>query len=264
MSRIWPMSSPLRAELRAELDRLFAAIGFLTRLPVPRAAIYDPAWLVRSAKYFPLVGTLVGAIGAAILVTSGAIWSGVLPALLATAATILVTGALHEDGLADTVDSFGGRTREARLAIMKDSRLGTFGALGLGLSLAMRVGALAALAPDLAAWALVASHAGSRLATVLAMTMLPHAGEAATSRSSYSPDRLQAGEIAVAAVLALLPMLPAEPRLAFAGLLAGGAGALILALVMYRRLGGYTGDVLGAIEQVFHVGFLLGVAAVAR
>jgi adenosylcobinamide-GDP ribazoletransferase len=65
-------------------------------------------------------------------------------------------------------------------------------------------------------------------------------------------------------VLALLPMLPAEPRLAFAGLLAGGAGALILALVMYRRLGGYTGDVLGAIEQVFHVGFLLGVAAVAR
>jgi adenosylcobinamide-GDP ribazoletransferase len=265
MSRIWTMSSPLRAELRAELDRLFAAIGFLTRLPVPRAAIYDPAWLVRSAKYFPLVGTLIGAIGAAILVTSGAIWSGgLLPALLATAVTILVTGALHEDGLADTADAFGGGTREARLAIMKDSRLGTFGALALGLSLAVRVGALAALAPDLAAWALVASHAGSRLATVLGMAMLPHAGDAATSRISYSPDRLQAGEIAVAAVLAILPMLPAEPRLAFAGLLAGGAAAVILALLMFRRLGGYTGDVLGAIEQVFQVGFLLGVAAVAR
>jgi adenosylcobinamide-GDP ribazoletransferase len=248
---------------RAELDRLFAAIGFLTRLPVPAAAVYDPAWLVRSAKYFPLVGILVGAIGAAILVTAGAVWSGVLPALLAVAATILVTGALHEDGLADTADSLGGRTREARLAIMKDSRLGTYGALALGLSQAIRISALAALAPDLAAWALIASHTGARLATVLAMAALPHAGDAATSRSSYSPDRLRAGEVAVAGFLALLPMLPGDPPVAFAGLLAGSAAAVILGLLMWRRLGGYTGDVLGAIEQVFEIGFLLGVSALA-
>jgi adenosylcobinamide-GDP ribazoletransferase len=257
------MSSPRRAELRAELGRLFAAVQFMTRLPVPMATVHDPAWLVRSAKYFPLVGILVGAVGAAILVTAGAVWSGVLPALLATAATILVTGALHEDGLADTADSLGGHTREAQLAIMKDSRLGTFGALALGLSLAMRVAALASLAPDLAAWALIASHAGARLATVLAMAALPHAGDADTSRTSYSPDRLHGGEIALAAFIALLPMLPAEPRFAFAGLLAGGAAALILALAMYRRLGGYTGDVLGAVEQVFEIGFLLGIAAIA-
>jgi adenosylcobinamide-GDP ribazoletransferase len=248
--------------LRAELDRLFAAIAFMTRLPVPPAATHDAAWLVRCAKYFPLVGILIGAIGAAILVTAGAVWSGVLPALLATAATILVTGALHEDGLADTADSLGGRNREARLAIMKDSRLGTFGALALGLGVALRVAALATLAPDLAAWALIASHAGARLATVLALAALPHA-DADPGRTSYAPDRLHAGEIALAAVVAILPMLPAEPRFAFTGLLAGGALAVAVAFALYRRLGGYTGDVLGAIEQVFEIGFLLGVAAIA-
>jgi adenosylcobinamide-GDP ribazoletransferase len=259
MWRIWPMFSPPRAEL----DRLFAAIGFMTRLPVPAAAIHDPAWLPRSAKYFPLVGILVGAIGAAILAGAGSLWSGVVPALLATAATILVTGALHEDGLADTADSLGGRTREARLAIMKDSRLGTFGALALGLSLALRVAALAALSPGLALWALVAGHAGARFATVLVMAMLPHAGDAATSRSSYSPERLRAGEVAVAALFAILPLLPLGPQLAFTGLVGGGVAAGLLAAAMRRRLGGYTGDVLGAVEQVAEIGFLLGIAALA-
>lgn len=250
--------------LRAELDRLFAAIGLLTRLPVPAAAIRDPAWLVRSAKYFPLVGTLIGAIGAAILVTAGAVWSGPLPALLATAATILVTGALHEDGLADTADSLGGRTRQARLAIMKDSRLGTFGALALGLSAALRVTALASLTPGLAVWALVAGHAGARFATVLVLAMLPHAGDASTSRTSYSPERLHAGEVTTAALFTILPLLPLGPRLALAGFLAGGAAAFLLAAAMRRSIGGYTGDVLGAVEQVAEMGFLLGVAAAAR
>ena len=257
------MSSPPHADLRAERDRLLIAIQFLTRLPVPLAAIHDPSWLPRSATYFPLVGIMVGAIGAAVMAGAASLWSGIVPVLMAIAATILVTGALHEDGLADAADSLGGRTREARLAIMKDSRLGTFGVLALGLSLALRAAALAALAPAVALWALVACHAGARFATVLVMAMLPHAGDAATSRSSYSPERPRAGEVAIAAVLAMLPMLPLGWWPACVGLLAGGVAAALLARGMRRRLGGYTGDVLGAVEQVFEIGFLLGIAAVA-
>ena len=132
-----------------ELDRLACAAQFLTRLPVPGPKAWSDELLARSARYFPLVGLAVGGLCAAILVVARQAWpTGALPALLAVAAGVVATGGFHEDGLADTADGLGGgHTPEQRLTIMKDSRLGSYGALALGLALAARQGVTTSARP---------------------------------------------------------------------------------------------------------------------
>ncbi len=249
----------MRFDPAREAQLLLSAAQFLTRLPF-RPQSYDPEWLPRGAKYFPLVGLLVGLIGAAALLLAAWFWPAPLPQILAIGATILATGAFHEDGLADSADSLGGWTREKRLAIMKDSRLGTYGAIALGLSLALQVGALAALPFLLAASALLAAHAAGRLGPVLLMATAPYAGDLDASRIEHRSDRPRPGEVAVAAVfgLAALALLPPE-RAALALLIAGGA-AFLFARSFCRTLGGYTGDVLGGTVMVFQTAFLLALA----
>lgn len=250
----------MRFDARREARLLAAAAGFLTRIPVPALA-FDPDWLPRSAKYFPLVGALVGVLAAAILLAGGHVWPGPVPAILAVLGALLVTGALHEDGLADTADGLGGRSREARLAIMKDPRLGAYGALALGFCLALRVAALAALPPWSAAVALVGAHAGGRLAAVLLLAAQPYAGDPAAARVSHGAGRPTRAELALAALFGLAPalLLPLPQALLALGL--GTAAAGLLAWRVCRALGGQTGDVLGATEAVFETGFLLGAAA---
>lgn len=240
-----------------ELRLLLAALQFMTRLPVAPSSL-DPDWLARSAKYFPLVGILVGTVAAAVLAGAATLWPVPLPALLAVGAVLLLTGALHEDGLADCADSLGGRTREARLAIMKDPRLGVFGALALLLAIGVSVGALSSLPVRAAAAALVASHAGGRLAAVLVMATSSYAGDRAASKVEHGSSRPWRGEVAVAALFGLVPLLLLAPERAVLGLALGAAAAGILAVFMRRTLGGYTGDVLGATIASFAVGFLLG------
>ena len=124
--------------------RLAAAIVMLTRIPVPIRTL-PPDWLPRAAKYFPLVGTGTGLVQGLVFVALAAVLPGSLAALLSIAAALLLTGAFHEDGLADTFDSFGGASAGARLAIMKDSRIGTYGTLALLAALALQATALTAL-----------------------------------------------------------------------------------------------------------------------
>lgn len=236
---------------------LLVALQFLTRLPVPQVRGFTPDMISRSTRYYPVVGALVGGICALALTGAAQVWDGVLPALLAVAAGVLVTGAFHEDGLADTFDGLGGGTEPARrLEIMKDSRLGTFGALGLGLVLALKVAALAQLAPSLAAVGLLCAHAGGRTAAVLAMAALAPVGQSA----KWSPDRLRPVEPALAVVLGAAPLVllgaQAAPALALGLLMAA-----LPALAARRLIGGYTGDILGAVEQMFELGFLLALAA---
>ncbi|MDB5456252.1 MAG: cobS, partial [Caulobacter sp.] len=138
--------------LRRELQLLLCATQFLTRAPVPPLPGFQPDWVRRSARYFPLVGQAVGGICALVLLVAAHWLGGWLPALLAVATGVLLTGGFHEDGLADTADGLGGgQTVARRLEIMKDSRVGTYGVLALCLTLAARVGALAALPPLTAA-----------------------------------------------------------------------------------------------------------------
>ena len=244
-----------------QLKLFFCALQFLTRLPVPSFADFQPDWITRSARYFPLVGILVGGAGALVLLGAGQLWGGALPALLAVAAGVLITGGFHEDGLADTADGLGGgQTPARRLEIMKDSRVGTYGVLALGLVLALKVATLATLPLVPAALTLVAAHGAGRVAAVAVMVCERHVSDLASAKYKPAPDGVRVSELTIAAVLGLWP-LALLGWAGLAGALVGGALALLMALTARRLVGGYTGDVLGGVEQVCELGVLLGVSA---
>ena len=248
-----------------ELSRVTCAVQFLTRLPAPSPAAWSDDLLARSARYFPLAGLLVGAAAAAVFALASLAWpGGLLPAVLAVAAAVVLTGAFHEDGLADAADGLGGgHTPEQRLAIMKDSRLGSYGALALGLVLATRVGALVELrGPLLAAAALAASHGLARTAAVIVMTVLPYAADPAASKLKPVARDVRPHEAVIAVVIGAAPLALLPPAAGLAGLALGCAAALWPALAAKALIGGYTGDVLGAVEQAFETGFLVAVALV--
>ena len=247
--------------LRAEFCYFLGAVQFLTRLPVPHLTGFTAEWLDRGVKYFPLAGLLVGAISSAVLLAASTLWDGALPALFAVAAGAAATGAFHEDGFADFFDAMGGASREARLAIMKDSRLGTFGVLALGVSVALKVLALAALAPLAAAVALVGAHAGGRFAAISAMRFLPYAGDMSTAKPKPLATTITVFGLTFAASFALPPIFLLPPLAGLAACLAGFAAAFFMAWRAKRLLGGFTGDVLGAIEQSYEIAFLLAAAA---
>jgi adenosylcobinamide-GDP ribazoletransferase len=249
-----PEPSPARAA--AELR---VALGFLTRLPVGA-----PGGLAAAAWAFPVAGLAVGLIAA--LAFQLALWLG-LPALpaaiLAVIATLLVTGALHEDGLADLADGFGGgRDRAAKLAIMRDSRIGSFGVLALVLSVLLRVAALASLpTPGWAAAALVAGHALSRAPLPAVMALLP---PARSDGLSVAAGRPSPGGAAAALLLGAAITLPALGAAAgVAAIAAVAVATLCLAALAQRQIGGQTGDVLGAMQQVGEAATLLAAAAAA-
>ena len=247
----------------------FNALRFMTIFPVPSSeAATAPDWLSRCAKFFPAVGICVGLVSSAVLLVAGSIWSPVIAALLAVAASIVVTGALHEDGLADTADGFGGGWNvEKRLAIMKDSRIGAYGALALMFGIALRVMALAELPLWTGAVALIAAHAAARITPAFVMNALPYAGDTAAMKVSYADAPVSTNDIWFAVLVvgcALVPLALVSISSALSGLLLGALLAAALALWARRLIDGYTGDVLGAIEQMFEIGFLLGVAAIIR
>jgi len=251
--------------------RLFlVAVQFLTRLPTPRLDDLPPAWLARSGKYFPLVGGLVGGLSALALLGAHAVWpSGPLPALLAVAVALVLTGALHEDGLADTADGFGGgRSPAQRLAIMKDPRLGTYGALTLGLAVAGKVAALSVMPAQLAAAGLVCAHVGARTAAVWTMSLLPYATDHAASKVDASQRVLRPWELALTLAFALAPSLLLMPSaIGIVCVAAGALAAFLLSRTSARRIGGHTGDILGAVEQAYGLVFLLvlsGLSAARR
>lgn len=260
------------------LRHYLLALQFFTRIPVTgRLAAwvgYSPALLNASAGHFPGVGWVVGAWGAGVLwVVLAWLPSGPLAALVAaglsTAATAWLTGAFHEDGLADTLDGLGGSAdRERALAIMKDSRIGSYGTLGLLLVLLLKVALLALLARHgevSVAAALLAAHVLSRLAPLGVMVALPYVSEEAGSKSK--PLAEEAGIATVLAGLAwslpallLLAWRLGVPALGTALLLSLLALAAMLRLLR-RRLQGFTGDTLGATQQLCELALYLGLAS---
>jgi len=209
-----------------------------------------------------VVGALLGLAGGLVYALAWRLeLTSFLAALAAIATIALLTGAMHEDGLADLADGLGGgRTRDDALRIMRDSRIGTFGALALFLVVLARTGALANLAePHLVLPALMAAAAVSRAALPALLLALPGArpdGLAATAGRPH-PARVAAGA-ALAALLTLVLLGPA----AVTGLLVGAGLALLLAAFAQRRLGGVTGDVLGAVQQLAELGFLIALVPV--
>lgn len=245
--------------IRREVFLFICAVQFLTRVPVPHLAGFSPDWIGASARWFPLVGQLVGLLAAAVLLLAAQVFgAGLLPALLAVGAGIALTGAFHEDGLADTADGLGGGLdRDARLAIMKDSRVGTYGLLALGFAVALRVAGLATLPPWEAALALVAAHGVGRACAVVAMRATPYVRDAAEAKVKPVPQGVAPASVAVA----LASVLWVPFALPWAALLVAAITAWWLLRQARRLIGGHTGDVLGATEQVAATAFLLGCAA---
>jgi adenosylcobinamide-GDP ribazoletransferase len=239
------------------------ALAFLTRLRVRPDRPWQDADLAASVAMFPLVGLLVGLLGALAYTAAATLGLPPLPAaVLAIAALVWSTGAMHEDGLADLADGLGGATRAQRLEIMRDPRVGSFGVVALALALLARAGALAALAgPVEVGAALVAAAAWSRALLPLAMLALP---PARADGLAVQAGRPHPARVAAAAAIALLIALLLLPPLAavIASAAATLAGTLV-AWLAFRRLGGVTGDVLGAIQQLAEIAFLLSLVTVA-
>ncbi len=244
-------------------------LRFFSRLPTPtRAADIDTGGglnLAEIAWATPIAGALIGALGA--LALGLAVLLDLPPflgAAFAVATLALATGALHEDGLADVADGFGGgQTRESKLAIMRDSRIGAFGAVALVLSLTMRVGALAALARGGfggAAASLILAGAASRAGALVPLALLPAAradGAGASAGRLETKDLIAAGLAVVGvAFLAGLGALGVT-RALFACVLAAAASWAMSALAR-RQIGGQTGDVAGAAQQVAEIACLCG------
>jgi adenosylcobinamide-GDP ribazoletransferase len=230
-------------------DFILAAM-FLTRLRWPAAGSSDLSDLRRASRLFAAVGLLIGLAGGIVYAIGfGLGLSSWLAASFAVAATVLLTGGLHEDGLADTTDGFaGGAAREDKLAIMRDSRIGTFGTLALIFSVLVRVAALASLTEiSVVVAALICAHAFSRAAMTSVMHWLPNARDDGLSASVGRPD--QAAAI-VGLVIALVAALVLLQEAGLLGLIVAAAGAAGMALLARRQIGGQTGDVLGAVEQV--------------
>ncbi|HVO01939.1 MAG TPA: adenosylcobinamide-GDP ribazoletransferase [Candidatus Cybelea sp.] len=252
---------------------LFLAFAFLTRLPVgflappvePIAIASAPqAQLAEAARAFPIVGLVVGLIGGlAYWIALRITHSGLLAAFLAVAATGALTGALHEDGWADFADGLGARgDRVRKLAAMKDSHIGSFGVLALIFATGIKVVAVATLGdPDRVTAALVASHTLSRALLPLAMRSLPLA---ATQGLAVSAGRPSAQGVYAALGIGLLiaffaVFLPA----AAVALIAAVVAAVLVGKIAERQFGGYTGDVLGAIEQVAEMAVLINLVSLA-
>lgn len=247
-----------------ELRTFALAVQFLTRLPVPAAKAYSPERLAAAVRYYPLVGALIGGLCAAVFWLAHLWLPQTVSVLMAVATGLAATGAFHEDGLADTFDGLGASgDRYRALEIMRDSRLGTFGAVALAVALGLKVAALTSLAPTLVVTALVAGHGLSRLSSVVALetgTYVREAGVATPVTARMGPAGwfvvLIAG-IALAAGLVWM-LSPLATVLAFGGL---AAGHVLMRLWYERRLGGYTGDTLGAVQQSSEIGLYLGLCA---
>lgn len=245
--------------MRQELATFFAALRFFTRLPVPAWVGHSDAQLNGAARYFPLVGMLVGALGAGITFAASLVLPDSIAVILGMAATLLATGAFHEDGFADACDGFGGGWDKAQvLTIMKDSRIGSYGAIGVALLLLAKWNGLMELQPEILLLALVAGHAVSRFATTTLIWALDYVRDDAASKSKPLAHRMSASALAAAALFGLLPcaLLPL-PQIGYA---LGAVAVVTFGAARYfvRRIGGYTGDCLGATQQMAELAFYLG------
>jgi len=238
---------------------LLGAVSFLTRVPVG-GGIRKPRELAGSVPWFPVVGAGVGLAEAGVYAGARVLLPPLLAAALAVTAGIGLTGAFHEDGLGDTADAFaGGTDRHSTVRILKDPRLGTFGVLAVAASLLLRVAAVAALPPAAAVAALPAAGALSRAVAVATMTVLPAAADtglgASYVRALSRPLALAGAAAGLVVAVALLGVA------ALWAAAAAGLAAALLGRLAVRRIGGVTGDVLGAVQQLGEVLVLLAAVA---
>lgn len=242
---------------------LLAAVIFFTRIPVKKKLPDDVLQLNRAVRFLPVIGLFVGAVCALAFLACFAIWqSSWLALLLSTIVGVVLTGAFHEDGFADSCDGFGGGWGKAQvLSIMKDSRVGTYGALGLGLIVAVKLSALYLLPVDLIPWALVLGHTLSRSFSASFMYKLDYVREEADRKLSGHSDRISFKEMSFILVVGLSGLLFLPLGVAIACLLVLLVLYWLLSRYWLKRIGGYTGDCLGGAQQLAEVSVYLVLSA---
>ena len=250
------------APCRSGRDFLLAT-AFLTKLPVPADHDAGEGALARAGWAFPLVGAVVGAVGGGlVMLTSGTGLHPLFSALLALAVMTVLTGALHEDGLADFADGLGASDRTRRLEIMWDSRIGAFGVLALVFSVGLRAAALMSLAgPGIALAVLVAAGAFSRAVLMPTLYALSPARADGLGQGAGRPPAWAVGlalGLGIAAVAVLLWPVNGAGILGILG--AGAAAALFMTWALNAALGGHTGDGLGAQQQVTEIAIYMAAA----
>lgn len=255
--------------IKREAQAFFSAVQFLTRLPTPAWTGWEEGRLDRAAPYFTLTGVVIGTLCGLAFITLTPLTTPAIAALFALGLGVLLTGGLHEDGLADFADGAGGgRDRTHALAIMKDSHLGSYGVLALIFCIALKVLSVSALAPMTALVALIAAHGLSRASLFLTVKWLGYARPEDEGKVAPISRVATTGSWVRLALMSFIAIAPLVGLASAQGQIGTAVTALALAVVatiwivlhMRRALGGWTGDALGAQQQVFETAFLLGVS----
>lgn len=241
-----------------ELRIFLTAVMFYTRIPVSKKVGYSPEALNRATRYLPLIGTMVGGVGALAFMAANSFLSSYPALLAALTAMVLMTGAFHEDALSDFCDGFGGGyTKEKILEIMKDSRIGTYGAISIALLILSKLFLLAEFPTTQIPLMLIAAHTLSRLMPVLMIHTSTYVRDEATGKSKPVGESSSIATLLIAIVLGLAPLALLQPWTALATII----GLLLVFLYfrhyVHKKIGGYTGDVLGALQQLSEVAFYL-------
>jgi adenosylcobinamide-GDP ribazoletransferase len=259
--------------MRKQWRSFLLAVGFFTRIAVPSFADFEEHELNDAAKYFPLIGVIVGLFGAGVFLLSAYVFPNAIAVLLSMAATIYLTGAFHEDGLADSADGLGGGwDKERILTIMQDSRLGTYGAIALIGVLFAKFQLLTELPQSFIAYALIIAHALSRLSAVYMMATLRYVKP--SGKAKPLATKLGKVDLVIASIFGLLPLVFLQYYFFPLVIEARHILALLICVLMpvvaiwwwwrlkiKRWLGGYTGDCLGATQQLTELAIYLGFVA---
>lgn len=250
--------------MKQEYSIFILSLQFLTRIPVRSDGHYSELRMAEIPRYFPLVGALVGALGGAVFFVAHELLSLGSALLISVAATMALTGAFHEDGLADTFDGIGGGINKAMaLEIMRDSRLGTYGTLAVVVALLLKIALLSELPAHHIPTALVFGHALSRLSSVLVLIQGRYVrGQGAgkpVAQSLSAKSTWVAMTTAMAVTLLTWFFVGGVPVIIATGIML--AAHFLLRLWINQKIAGYTGDTLGSIQQISELGCYAGLAA---
>lgn len=251
--------------MKREIRIFFTALMFFTRIPCPSFTDHDPEYLNKSSKYFTLVGIIVGSISALAFYVFHLIFSLEIALLFSIVASLLTTGAFHEDGFADVCDGFGGGwTKEKILDIMKDSRVGTYGLVGLILLMALKFTSLDQIPVAFIIPTIISAHAVSRLISVSLIYTDEYAREDLLSKAKPLATKMTPTEFLIACVFGLAPLLLLQNWWIFLSLIPLILVKLYFSKYFKKWIGGYTGDCLGAVQQVSEVVYYLSVLLVLK
>jgi adenosylcobinamide-GDP ribazoletransferase len=244
--------------MKNEIRVFFTALMFYTRIPCPKWVDHSEEFLNKATRYFPLIGWIVGFFSAFIFWTSSIFFSKEISLILSMITSIFITGAFHEDGFADVCDGFGGGwTKEKILLIMKDSRVGAYGAIGISLLLLLKFFLLLSINTSLIPFCLIAAHALSRWSAATFIFTHTYSRDDDSSKSKPVANNITLTNLLIATFLGVLPLISFKSIFIFLIILPVYITKFFLGRYFKKWIGGYTGDCLGATQQLTEIIFYL-------